>query len=134
MKNCEILAQVETARAMINFYNEVFNAHIQLYKDEYHIDFSKEYKDATLDVAACNMYAFSDNKIHYKKNNLHPTHNYASEQAYIAINEKLSDEKFRDYYCLEALKLGHFDEEVKECELEQMGVDRLEEKFNIIKK
>lgn len=58
MKNCEILAQIETAMAMINFYNEVFNAHIQLYKDEYHIDFSKEYKDATLDVAACNMYAF----------------------------------------------------------------------------
>lgn len=134
MQNCGILAQIETARAMINLYDEVFKAHIQLYKDEFHIDFSKEYKEATLDIAVCNMYAFSDYKIHYKKNDLHPTHNYASEQAYIAINDKLSDEKFRDYYCLEALKLGHFDEEVKECELEQMGVDRLEGKFNVTKK
>lgn len=33
-----------------------------------------------------------------------------------------------------AWKLGHFDEEVKECELEQMGIDRLEGKFNVTKK
>lgn len=134
MQDSDVLAQIETARAMINFYNEVFKAHIQLYKDEYYIDFSKVYADATLDVAVCNMYAFADSKVHYKKNNLHPTHNYASEQAYMAINNKLSDDKFRDNYCLEALRLGHFDEEVKECEYEQMGIERLEDKFNVTKK
>lgn len=134
LKDCDILSQIETARAMIKLYDEVFKAHIQIYKDKYHIDFSKSYKEATLNVAVGAMYAFADSKVHYKKNDLRPTRNYASEQAYIAINDKLSDEKFRDYYCLEALKLGHFDEEVKECELEQMGVERLEGKFNVTKK
>lgn len=134
VKNCGLLAQIETARAMINFYDEVFKAHIQLYKDEYYIDFSKAYKDATLDAAVSAMYAFADSKIHYAKNDFHPTHNYASEQAYKAINEKLSDEKFRDNYCLEALRLGHFEDEVKECEFEQMGVERLEDKFKVSKK
>ncbi len=134
LKDCNLLAQIETARALINFYAEVFKAHIQLYKDEYHIDFSKAYKEATLDAGVTAMYAFADFKIHYKKNNLHPTHNYASEQAYMAINEKLSDGDFRDRYCLDALKLGHFDEEVKECELEQMRIDRLGDKFKVTKK
>lgn len=134
LKDCDIIAQIETARAMINLYDEVFKAHIQIYKDEYHIDFSKSYKEATLNVAVGAMYAFADSKVHYKKNNLHPTRNYASEQAYKAINEKLSDDGFRNQYCLDALRLGHFDKEVKSCELETMGVERLENKFKVTKK
>lgn len=133
LKDCDILAQIETARTMINLYDEVFKAMIKIYLDEYFIDFSQDYKEATLNVGVSAMYAFADSKVHYKKNDLHPTFNYASEQAYLAINDKLSSQEFTDAHCLEALKLNHFDDEVKECELGQMGVDRLESKFKVQK-
>lgn len=131
LKNCDLMAQIETARTMINLYDEVYKAHIQLFKDEYYMDFSERYKEADLAKAASAMYAFADSVFHYKKNNIHPCKNYASEQAYRTINEKLSDGGLREGCCLDALKLGHFDEEVKECEAYQMGVDRLEDKFKV---
>lgn len=134
IKDSEIKAQIENARAMMNLFQDAYDKLFELYVKEYHWNFKNDYKEADLSVGCEKMWAFSDGNIHFKKFNLHPTKNYASEQAYIALNEKLGNADFLDEQSLEALKLNHFEKEVKECELNKMGADRLADKFKVTRK
>lgn len=134
IKDCDIKAQIETARAMMNLFQDAYEKLFELYVEEYHINFKNDYKEADLSVGCENMWAFADVNIQFRKYDLHPTKNYACEQAYLAINEKLTNVDFVDEQSLEALKLNHFDEEVKECEQNKMGIERLEGKYKVSKK
>lgn len=127
--NAEWKAQLTTCDSIINMAADLWHMFFQAFKDKWFFDLSFEYEFAKLDDAAKFFDQFAEDKTHVKKLGLHPTENYASRQAFNAIAEKMTNTKFIDQSGLKALKFNHYDKIVNEIERDEMGIDKLKEKY-----
>lgn len=129
LSDCDIKAQVQLAQALINLVCDLYDNILRINKEQYHVDFHKDFP--FMDVSNANRYftQFSDMVIEPKKYNLAVNRNFASIKAFEAIGNKIVDADFIDDASLSALKVNHYEEEVRQIELEKMGVCRLQEKY-----
>lgn len=131
LADTEFKAKVQVVMNLINLSCDLFDGYFNVYKDYCGIDFQKDYLPARIKIADNEFYRFADDVIRYSKNDLHPAKHYASKCAYEVFVNCLCDEKIMDETGLEALKLNHEDEFLAKIERENMGFDRLKEKFKI---
>lgn len=124
-------AQITVTNSIIAMAAELWHNYFDIYKEQYIIDFSKDFQFAKLDNADRLFNEFAEDVVQCKKLGLHPTQNYASVQAFNALCAKMVDEDFLDKNGYKALKFNHFDKELDELERERMGFDRLKERFTV---
>lgn len=130
LTDLDMKAQITTTNVIISMAADLWHDYFDIYKSQFVIDFSKDYQWAKLDDSAHFFSQLADDVCKCTKNNLHPTKNYASVQAFNALCEKMVDDKFVDDNGYRALKLNHYDKEVNEIEQSRMGIDKLKAKFN----
>lgn len=126
-------AQLQMAYTLIHLAADLFDCYFDLYSERFGIDMRNDYLPARIAEADVNFGMLTDNIINYKKNGLSPTNNFASVKAYEAFCDKLFDEKTLDKAGLRALELNHEDEYLDMLEREKMGVEKLAERFKLLR-
>lgn len=130
MDDIEWKAEITTTCAIINLASDLWHKYFEAYKNNWHLDFSPEFEYAKLDVAARLFNDYAEKETRVRKLGLHPTKNYASVQAFNAIADKMTDDKFIEDKSIAALKFNHYEKELNQIERADMGIDKLKEKYD----
>lgn len=115
IKDVEIKAQIQTAKAMFDCWRNLSDMFFNKYKKENYINFRKYYYFADLTKADSifnRFYNFVVKPERYK--DFEPTKNYSSIKAYEAFVSKLVDANFLDDKSIVALSLNNCVEELAE--------------------
>lgn len=127
-------AQLQMAYTLIHLAADLFDCYFDLYSERFGIDMREDYLPARIMEADTSFAMLVDSYINFKKNGLSPTQNYSSIKAYEAFCDKLFSDKVLDKAGVKALELNHEDEYLEKLRLEKMGVDKLAERFTLVRK
>lgn len=126
-------AKIQLANTFIVLARDLFDNYFDLYLERFGIDERKDYLPARIIDADTNFRMLADSIIQYKRNGLSPTQHYACIKAYEELCDKLFDEKVLDKAGIKALELNHEDEYLDKLEREKMGVEKLAERFKLLR-
>lgn len=130
-KDLDFMAQVQMTLTYITLAVELFDGFFDIYQDNFGIDLRKDYMPARIIDADLQFSRFADDVVQPSRNDLHPCKNWASIKAYEELIEKLMSEKMLDKAGLEALKLNNEDEFLSKIERENMGFEKLKDKYKV---
>lgn len=124
-------AQVQLSLTLITLARELFDGYFDIYQEKFGIDLRKDYLPARIIDADLQFTRFADDVVQPARNDLHPCKNWACIQAYEELCEKLMSERMLDKAGLEALKLNNEDEFLNKIERENMGYEKLKDRFKV---
>lgn len=130
-KDLDFITQVQMSLTFITLAHEVFDGFFDLYQEKFGIDIRKDYLPVRIIDADLQFSRFADDVIQPSRNDLHPCKNWACIQAYDELCEKLMSERMLDKAGLEALKLNNEDEFLNKIERENMGFEKLKDKYKV---